>query len=72
MTGVVEPEIIINGVTMSFSQSMTIRVALESFASEMWQPGALGDDDHGVTMARLYGKSVDSIRPALYKNQPQR
>ena len=68
----VEPKIVINGVKMSFAQSMTIRVALEGFASQMSEPHVLGEDEHGITMAKLYHQSVDSIRPALYKNQPLR
>lgn len=43
-----EPEIIINGVTLTPGQAMTLRVAL---TSADWD---CGDDEHGVRMRQAY------------------
>lgn len=48
-----EARITINGVELSEGQSLTVRVALESFLMEIATNG-LGDDAHGKTMAGNY------------------
>jgi len=61
-----EPRIVINGQALSDAEAMTIRVALESFASDMSEPDALGDDTHGRTMVKLYLRAVDDIRQKIF------
>lgn len=61
-----EALVVVNGVTLTSAQSLTLRVALESFASHLISDG-LGDDEHGRTMVRLYLQRVDEIRQALYR-----
>src|SRR5258708_2057332 len=56
-----EPAIIINGKTLSTAQAMTVRVALGSFAHDMAEPNALGDDEHGRAMAMAYAKHLRDI-----------
>lgn len=64
-----EAKITINGVKMTFAQSMVIRVALESFARDLHMNG-LGDDVAGALITAGYLRNIKSIRPALYLNQP--
>lgn len=63
-----EATVIINGTRLTGGQSMTIRVALESFDSNLAHEG-LGDDAHGQTMVRLYRKAVRDIRKSLYSKE---
>lgn len=49
-----EAAIMVNGRLLTPAQSMTVRVALSSFVMEMREPNALGSDEHGTEMARLY------------------
>src|SRR4051812_33049085 len=60
-----EPMIIINGAPLSTAQAMTIRVALQSFLSEIAaDPDALGDDEHGRAMRAAYlnrGHEINQI-----------
>lgn len=56
-----EAAITINGVVLTPGQSMTVRVALNSFAMDLNADG-LGDDDHGKTMTRLYLGRVAEIQ----------
>jgi len=60
-----EAAITINGHTLTDAQSATVRVALESFASDLKADG-LGDDKHGKTMTKLYLARVAEIRKVLY------
>ncbi len=43
-----EPEIVINGVTLTTAQAMTVRVALSTFDPDC------GDDEHGAAMTKAY------------------
>lgn len=43
---------------------MTVRVAIESFASDLSANG-LGDDGHGLAMTAGYLKQIEAIRQAL-------
>ena len=61
-----EAKIIINGVEITNAMSMTVRVALESFAMGLSDDG-LGDDESGKRTARLYLSRVNEIRPLLSK-----
>ncbi len=56
-----EPKITINGVDLTEAQAMTMRVALSNFGAAMAQPYALGADDHGKAMARLYTERSGEI-----------
>jgi hypothetical protein len=64
-----EAKIIVNGVELNSAQSSTLRVALESFSFSLMNEG-LGEDEHGLTMVKLYMQRVEEIRKALYKNNP--
>lgn len=65
-----EPAIRINGTQCSNGMAMTIRVAVESFASSLHDEG-LGDDDHGKAMTEVYLDAIHKIRQAMY-GDPQR
>jgi hypothetical protein len=59
-----QPDIVINGRQLSTGQAMTLRVALQSFLSDIAEPGSLGDDDHGRKMRELYrahGSEINRI-----------
>lgn len=60
-----EAMILINGVELTYAQSMTIRVALENFASGLHADG-LGDDPHGKEITQLYLERIGEIRVPLY------
>lgn len=63
-----EANIVINGVTLSFAQSMTLRVALSSFLLEMRDPNALGNDAHGTAMTHLYAARSEEIIQLIFRN----
>lgn len=63
---VAEAHIVINGQTLTNAQSATVRVALDSFDSELESAG-LGKDSHGVVMSGAYKERISEIRSALYK-----
>ena len=56
-----EPTITINSVPLTTAQAMTMRVALESFATDLHNHG-LGDDHHGTTMTHAYLAAIKAIR----------
>lgn len=60
-----ESEVIINGTTLSTAQSMTLRVAINSFLTTMVE-GALGDDDHGRAMVEGYRSSGLKIQNLIH------
>jgi hypothetical protein len=60
-----EPTITINGKVLTSTQAMTIRVAIENFASDLRADG-LGNDEHGRTMTKLYLTRIDEIRKAIF------
>jgi hypothetical protein len=62
-----EPEVTINGVKLTFAQSMTLRVAMCSFRSEMIEEG-LGNDEHGRRMAKSYAEKAEEIIAAMFLN----
>ena len=61
-----EPTITINGHVLSEGQAMTIRVAIEAFASELVSEG-LGDDEHGKRMVDLYVLRINEIRRFIFE-----
>lgn len=60
-----ESVIIINGHKLSDAQSMTVRVAIESFASHLVNVG-LGDDEHGLAMKNSYLNCINEIRTIIF------
>lgn len=61
-----EPQIIINGYELSNSESMTVRAAIEGFSEDLKENG-LGEDEHGIRMARLYLKNIEAIRIFIFE-----
>lgn len=72
MSDVKEAEITIDGVRLSVSQSMTVRVALSGFSSDMSKPDALGNDEHGLAMAKLYHDRAHEVLAIIIRacNRP--
>ena len=64
-----EALVVVNGTPLTVAQSMTLRVALESYASDLRDSG-LGDDDHGREMTRLYLLRLDEIRTLIFREVP--
>lgn len=56
-----EAEVIINGYTLNYQESMTLRVAMNTFLSEMLDPDALGGDDTGKSISTNYAKHARNI-----------
>jgi len=55
-----EARITVNGTSLNSAQSMTVRVALNSFASHLREDG-LGNDEHGKSMVVLYLARIDEV-----------
>jgi len=65
-----EPEIIINGRRLSDAEAMAVRVAVSSKVFDYHDnPDALGTDDHGRTMVKLYLQNLRSVERAMLANQ---
>ena len=56
-----EPNIIINGRTLTPGEAMTVRVALGNMLTDMQPVDALGTDEHGVFMRRAYIENIAAI-----------
>lgn len=67
MKGKTEAHIVINGVSLTFAQSTTLRVAITSFEMHLKQDG-LGNDNHGKSRVSNYLKSVKEINELIFKN----
>ncbi len=65
--GMTEADITISGVALSFGESMTVRVALETFTHVLLNQG-LGDDEHGRKMVESYLKNIENIRQLIFKS----
>ena len=63
-----EADISINGTKLSVAESMTMRVALESFVSDILVNG-IGEDEHGRRMTEAYTNCVLSIRELIYQKR---
>lgn len=59
-----EATIVINGRECSPGEAMTIRVALEAFATDLVTNG-LGDDEHGRKMTQSYLARVRDLRAKM-------
>jgi hypothetical protein len=60
-----EAEITINGKPLSEGQAMTVRVALENFASDL--KNGLGKDAIGKAICSGYKARIEEIRLMIYK-----
>jgi len=60
-----EPTITINGVVLTTGEAMTMRVALEAFATDLLEHG-LGDDEHGRAMTESYIAAIRTIRLKMF------
>ena len=63
-----EAQITINGVAITHSQSMTVRVALASFNTNLSVDG-LGSDEHGKFMTESYLKNCKEINRFIFLNE---
>ncbi len=62
-----EPQIIINGQTLSNAQAMTMRVAISCFFTEHKNnPTLLGSDEHGLAMTQLYAKRAEEVLKIMH------
>ena len=62
-----EPNITINGVKLSLGQSMTVRVAIEAFATSLSADG-LGTDLLGQKICSNYIDRINEIREYILKD----
>ena len=60
----IEPTITINDRQLTDAQAMTIRVAIESFASDLSENG-LGDDETGKQTTKGYLNRIKEIRSLI-------
>ncbi len=60
-----EARVVINGHELSTAESMTLRVAIEHYASDLADHG-LGDDKHGKAMTSGYLARIEEIRAKMY------
>ena len=58
----------INDKPLTAAQSMTVRVALSTFAMDLHGQG-LGDDDHGTLMTKGYLKAIREIYRMMYPTE---
>lgn len=61
-----EAEISISGVTLTEGQSMTVRVAIQTFGMTLQDDG-LGSDRHGKAMAKGYLDRIAEINALIAK-----
>jgi hypothetical protein len=64
-----EALITVNGTPLTPSQSMTVRVALATFAMELQDDG-LGDDEPSARMTQGYLSAVRAIHRLMYPRTP--
>jgi hypothetical protein len=60
---IAEANVTINGRTLTDAQSMTVRCAVETFASSLSE--GLGDDEHGRFMTKAYRDRINEIRALM-------
>ncbi len=66
--GITEADITINGVQLTFAQSMTLRVAIGGFLMDL--QGSLAEDKHGRAMVGLYRSHIHDVANLMNLNQP--
>jgi hypothetical protein len=62
-----EPHIVINGIKLTDQQAMAVRVAVSSFRGEMTGPNPLGNDAHGIFMAKMYNDRLREVELFLVR-----
>jgi hypothetical protein len=70
MTGLVEPNITVNGRALSFAESMTVRVALSSFRISL--SDAAMRQGIGERLATNYDTHASRVEQLMLLNQPAR
>lgn len=58
-----EPNITVNGTTLTLAQAMTVRIALQTFAIGL--ADGLGDDDAGKAIAKGYLAAIRAINELI-------
>jgi hypothetical protein len=66
-----EAFITVNDTPLTASQSMTVRVALATFAMDLQDPAALGDDEHGARMIEGYLSAIRAIYRLMHPTGEQ-
>jgi len=66
-----EARIIINGVELTLGQSMTLRVALQSFAMDLKENG-LGSDEMGKSIAKGYLARISEMNNLIMRDENER
>lgn len=66
-TGWTEPDVTINGTSLTFGQSMALRVAVSTFLMSLSEPDALGDDEAGRGIAAGYKQRLSEIAKLIHK-----
>jgi hypothetical protein len=66
-----EASITVNGIPLTMSQSMTVRVALATFALDLQSERGLGDDEHGKAMVNGYMSAIRAIHQMMYPTDPE-
>jgi hypothetical protein len=56
-----EASITINERVLTNAQAMAVRVAISNFYSDMMEPDALGDDEHGRAMVTAYRERLVEV-----------
>lgn len=64
-----EPSVTINGQFLTEVQAITVRCAIEGFASLLTEEG-LGDDAHGKAMVAGYLQRISEIREMIFRGRP--
>ena len=64
-----EAEIIINGSKLTDSESMTVRVAIDTLANVLAED--LSQDEEGRSLAARYATSLSRIQALLENRQPR-
>jgi len=62
-----EARITINGVELTIGQSMTLRVALQSFAMDLREKG-LGSDETGKAIAKGYLARISEMNDLIMRD----
>lgn len=61
MRSEIRPAVSINGEFITHGEVESLRAAVTAFHSEMSDPVALGDDEHGRFMAKHYRQHMERI-----------
>lgn len=62
-----EATIIINGVMLTETQSMAVRVYVASGLMELQDPDALGTDEHGRRMVEGYRRALSEVQDLIFR-----